>query len=339
MSPSPAEQTAAWVSALEAELLARRRSQRRRVSLRRVRGRIAVVTDSASGLPMKPGDSTAAVGTVGEHITIVPIPVMIDFPHQAQIYSEVSEELERDLPLAVAQGVSVRTSRPAPGRLAEVYRDLQRAGFAGIVSVHLSAKLSGTVEAARLAAQQVDVPVTVVDSQQAGLALGEAVIQAALAARLGADLRTTAAAAREAAASAEATFVVPSLEQLRRGGRINRLSSLLGSVMGVKPLLGIRAGEVALIERPRSFSRAVDRLLHLALEQAADHPAARVGVHCFGNRAEGVGLAQSLQQASAAPVPVVELPPALGAHLGLGALAVTVVEPAKEPSTGADHHE
>lgn len=329
--PSPAERIAQWAAAAEADLLSRRRRmQGIRPNLRRTRGRIAVLTDSASALPLTP-EGTPDLGVLGEQLTVVPIPVMIDYPHNAaQIYPEASAELDRDLPLAMAQGIGVRTSRPSPGRLSETFRRLQSQGFAGIVAIHLSAKLSGTVDAARLAAEDVQIPVSVVDSEQAGLGQGEAVIEAAITARLGGTLREVVETAEGSAAAADSLFVVPSLEQLRRGGRINRLSSLVGSLMGVKPLLGLRSGEVVLLERPRSLPRAVERLRDSAVQSAAAYPEARLGVHCFGNPEAGAALADELAVHSAAPVPVIELPPALAAHMGLGALAICV-------TAGAQH--
>lgn len=322
---SPAERNAAWAAAAEAQLLSRRRRmQGIRPNMRRTRGRIAVLTDTASALPLT-WQGTADLGVLGEHLSVVAIPVMIDYPHNAaQIYPEASEELDRDLPLALAQGIGVRTSRPSPGRLSEVYRRLQGQGFAGIAAIHLSAKLSGTADAARLAAEDVEIPVSVVDSEQAGLGLGEAVIEAAITARLGGTLRDVVEAAQRSAAAADSLFVVPNLEQLRRGGRINRLSSILGSLMGVKPLLGLRSGEVVLLERPRSLPRAIERLRDTAVASAQSLPEAGLGVHCFGNPDQGAALAEELTEHSAAPVPVIDVPPVLAAHMGLGALAVSV---------------
>lgn len=322
---SPSETVALWGAAAEADLHARRRSMSGlKPNLRRIRGRVAVVTDSASALPLNPAGAPA-LGVLGEHITVVPIPVMIDYPNNsAQMYSEASAELERDLQLAVAQGIGVRTSRPSPGRFAETYQQLQGRGFSSVVSIHISEKLSGTADAARLAAESADIPVAVVDSQQAGLAQGAAVIEAALTARLGGSLWDSAETAERTATGAQSLFVVPSLEQLRRGGRINRLSSLVGSMMGVRPVLGLRAGEVVLLERPRSLPRAIDRLTDLAQEYAAERTAPRLGVHFLGNPDQGLSLAEQLAEHSSAPVPVVELPPALAAHLGLGALAVSI---------------
>lgn len=326
------DRVSAWAQAAEAELYTRRSAHPGlKPNLRRSRGRIAVVTDAASALPLSPGTRRPALGVLGAQIEMVPIPVMIDQhradPHRgdAQIYPQDSAELSRDLPLALAQGLPVRTSRPSPGLLAETYRRLQAAGFAGVVSVHLSGKLSGTVDAATLAAEQVQIPVVVVDSGQAGLALGQSVIEAAITARLGGGLQQTVEAAQAVAAHACTLFAVPSLEQLRRGGRINRLASIFGTLMRVKPLLGLRGGEIVLIERPHSMARAAQRLQEIAIEEAtAMSDGARIGVHCVGNPGQGIALAADLQGHSVQPVPVVDLPPGLAAHLGLGALGVSI---------------
>ncbi|MDZ5077911.1 DegV family protein [Nesterenkonia sp. HG001] len=294
---------------------------------RRRRGGIAVVTDSSCSLPSELLEA-ARVPVVS-----VPIPVMIG----EQIYTETAgkargsagagtpgdqTELDRDLALAVAQGITVRTSRPSPGRLAQAFTALQEQGCDGIVAIHLSSKLSGTVDAARLAAGEVDIPVRVVDSLQTGAALGHAVLDAAAAAGRGAGLEGVAETAEHSARGGTSFFVVPSLEQLRRGGRINALASLLGGLLWVKPLLGLQDGEVQLVERPRTMPRAMERLMARVEESAAGMERPRLVVHAFGNASPAVELADQVAGLSSRPVPVVDLPPSLAAHLGLGALAV-----------------
>ncbi|GAA1148615.1 DegV family protein [Nesterenkonia lutea] len=310
-----------WRSAVEAELLRRRAAvPGRKPNLRRKKGRIAIVTDSSCSLPVDRRTQEVLLGQVGANIVSIPIPVMIG----EQIYPETSAELDRDLPLALAQGTAVRTSRPSPGRLLESYQQLQDQGYAGVVSIHLSAKLSGTVEAARLAAGQLDFPVTVVDSAQAGLALGHSVIDAAMAAQLGGTLQAVAEVAADTARASESLFVLPQLDQLRRGGRINAMASLIGGLLWVKPLLQLVDGEIHPVERPRTMARALERLQARVAEQAHAMESPRLAVHGFGNDLQALELAVALEPLSAAPVPVVDLPPALGAHLGLGAVAVSL---------------
>ena len=331
--PTPTE---TWIQELSAELRARRSAlPGRRPVLRRTRGRIAVVTDAGCALPVNPDDGQLQLGILGEHIEVVPLPVMIDStPQQGQMYPEYSAELVRVLPLALAQGLPVRTSRPSPGRIAETYARLHARGFAGVVSVHLSAKLSGTVDAARLAAEEAPVPVTVLDSRQAGLGLGQAVIEAAMTARLGGTREEVEQAAESAAASSRSVFAVPSLEQLRRGGRINRLASILGSMMRVRPLLELRGGEIVLLERTHAMSRAVARMEETAAEYAQTLTNPRLGVQCSGNPDQAAALAEQLQPLSSQTVPVIELPPGLAAHLGLGALGISITEGPAPAATG-----
>ena len=81
---------------------------------------------------------------------------------------------------------------------------------------------------------------------------------------------------------------------------------------------------MALLERPRTMSRAADRMVEVAWERASALRSPRVAVHFFGDRDSAVELAGRLSEVSTFPVPVVELPPVLAAHLGLGALAVCV---------------
>ncbi|WP_218220017.1 DegV family protein [Nesterenkonia sp. Act20] len=312
---------ARWRSAVEAELLRRRAAlPGRKPNLRRKKGRIAVVTDSSCSLPVDRRTQEVLLGQVGANIVAVPIPVMIG----GQIYPETSAELDRDLPLALAQGTEVRTSRPSPGRLLESYQELKDQGYAGVVSIHLSARLSGTVEAARLAAGQLDFPVTVVDSAQAGLALGHSVIDAAMTAQLGGTLSAVAESAARTARDSESLFVLSQLDQLRRGGRINAMATLIGGLLWVKPLLQLVDGEIHPVERPRTMVRALERLQVRVTEQAQSMQFPRIAVHGFGNDLQALQLAEALEPLSATPIPVVALPPALGAHLGLGALAVSL---------------
>lgn len=304
----------AWGDSWRDRLRTGRRAAGLRAGLRRRRPRVAVVTDSSAALPPQ------ALGPLAEVLTVVPIPVMIG----EQIHSESGAELARDLPLALAQGSRVVTSRPSPGRLAEAYSALGARGVEHVVSVHLSSGLSGTVDAARLAAEQVDVAVDVVDARQTALALGHAVLEAALCALLGGTAAEAAAAARRTAEASTALFVVPNLEQLRRGGRITALSGLLGTLLSVRPLLALRDGVIQLEERPRSLEKAVERLTERAVEEAAARAPARVAVHGFGNADQALALAEALDEQSAAPVPVIDVPPSLAAHLGLGVLGVCV---------------
>lgn len=278
------------------------------------RERTAIVTDSSAALPP----------VVFEHpmvtaLRVVPMPVMIG----EQIHTEGTGELEAELPLALAAGTPVRTSRPSPGLFRRVYAEVADAGFGRIVSIHLSGQLSGTVEAARLAARETSVPVTVVDSQTTGFALGTVVLDALITAGFGERQQSIAEAAARASTASQVAFTVPNLEQLRRGGRIGTMAGLVGSLLQVKPVLALQEGVISLKDRPRTAARAMDRLVEL-ITQDSDAERDRLAVHCFGNLQAGEALAQRLQDVSSTPIPVITLPAVLAAHLGLGVLGVTI---------------
>lgn len=288
------------------------------------RGGIAVVTDSSASLPVDPSTGRAADERACGRVLVLPLPVDI----AEHTYDEISPELDHALTMALAQGTPVSTSRPSPGRLGEAFATLAAAGYEGVVAVHLSSGLSGTVDSAELAAEEAELPVITVDSRQTGYSLGHAVLDAAGCAARGGSLEDVAEAARRTADASESLFVVPHLDQLRRGGRINAAASLIGNLLSVKPLLGIDDGAVSVRERPHSLQRALDRLLERASAAIDGEDRSRVVVHSCGNPAQGKEFAQRLQEKLCVDVPVVELPPVLAAHLGLGALGVCISPPA-----------
>ncbi|MER2135576.1 MAG: DegV family protein [Arthrobacter sp.] len=282
------------------------------------RPRVAVVTDSSCSLPEDWGETPALASLA----RIVSMPVMIG----DQIYGEGTDKMIGALALALAQGQEVRTSRPAPGQFEAVYAELAAAGFEAVVSVHLSSKLSGTVDSARLAARSAGLPVHVVDTASVAMGLGYAVQAAARAALAGAEADDVAAAARASAEAAHILFYVPSLDQLRRGGRIGAAAGWFGTLFAVKPILAIRDGLVVPLERVRTAPKALARLEELSREELSRRSGpVRVAVHHFGNEAEAERLASAvIRELPEAEVTLCPLPAVLAAHAGLGVLAVAI---------------
>jgi DegV family protein with EDD domain len=156
------------------------------------------------------------------------------------------------------------TSTPPPALFEETYRRLIANGATGILSMHISAKLSGTFSAARQGAEMVTadthVPIEVVDSDTVSGGFGLPAEMVAREARNGADL----AALRERAASlcsrVHVIAVLDTLEFLQRGGRIGRAQAMLGTLLNVKPLIEVRAGQVLPLEKVRTRGKALDRM-------------------------------------------------------------------------------
>jgi DegV family protein with EDD domain len=256
------------------------------------------------------------------------MPVMID----GQIYTEGLDDVQQELALALAMGKTVQTSRPAPGVFARVYRELAEAGYQDVVSIHLSEKLSGTLDAARLAAQGAPIPVVVVDSATVGLAQGFAVMDAAEALSAGAPAQAAADLARRAGRNT-LHFTVPSLEQLRKGGRIGAASGLIGTLLAVKPILAVDGGQVVVREKVRTLPRALVRLVSHARETSAGGPGARIAVHYFGNEDQARELVPELEGSAVGEVLLQPLPAVLAAHSGAGVIGV-VVAPLPGPGDG-----
>jgi DegV family protein with EDD domain len=275
---------------------------------------VAVVTDSTAYLPPGVGQRYG----VGE----VPLHVVLGGRTGAETVevspAEVAEALRE-------RRVQVTTSRPTPNEIAAVYR---ATGASCIVSVHLSAALSGTYDAAVLAAQQVagdGVDVRVVDSRTLVMGLGFAVIAAARAASDGADADAVERAARETAGNSDVLFYVDTLEHLRRGGRIGAAAALVGTALAVKPLLHVVDGQIAPLEKVRTASRALARLEQLAVERGGNGPV-DLAVHHLAAPDKAAQLADRLR----AQVPALgelflsEVGAVVGAHVGPGLLGVVV---------------
>jgi len=284
--------------------------------------RTAVVTDSAAALPAEWVSAFAGDG----RLTVIPMPVMVG----EEIYGEGEDDITETIALALASGTSVKTSRPSPGQFEQAFRAAERRGYEAVVSVHISAGLSGTADAARLAAGRVGIPVEVVDSETVGMALGMGVQGAVVAAAAGGDAAAVASVAREQLGRTKVYFYVPSLEQLRRGGRIGAAASLVGTMLAIKPLLAVDGGKIVPLEKVRSAARAVARLEEISAADAASRPdgQVRLAVHHFGNPAEAEALAARLAAAlpHCPPAQISSLPAVLAAHAGLGVLAVIVGE-------------
>ncbi|KAJ1684122.1 hypothetical protein LUZ63_020691 [Rhynchospora breviuscula] len=235
--------------------------------------------------------------------------------------------------------VPVSTSRPSPELLLATYERLAGAGADHVVSVHLSAQMSGTYESAQVAARRCSVPVSVVDTGQVGMSTGFAVLAGARVRADGGDADAVVAAVRQRAASTTSLFYVDTLEHLRRGGRIGAASALLGSALSVKPILRVEHGLVCPLERQRTAARAVARLEQLAVE-AADEDGEEVPVDvavfhlAARERAAEVAdaLAERLEGRLEGRTPVLgELGAVLGAHVGPGTVAVSVSRRARSP--------
>ncbi|MFE9100269.1 DegV family protein [Actinomadura geliboluensis] len=273
---------------------------------------VAVVTDSTAYLP--PG--------LAERHGLIVVPLQIAVGGTTRDEGDMSTA---EAARALKEWHPVTTSRPAPERFARAYETAASSGARHIVSVHLSSALSGTVEAARLAARDAPVPVTVIDSATIGLGLGFAALSAASEALSGGTAESAASAAVRRAGLTRSLIYVDTLEHLRRGGRIGAAANLLGSALMVKPLLDIADGRIAPLEKVRTSSRALARLEELAVAEAGDRRV-DLGIQHLAASSRADALAARLRERvpHVEDVYVGEVGPVIGAHVGPGMLGVVV---------------
>jgi DegV family protein with EDD domain len=283
---------------------------------------VAVITDSTAYLPHELVE--------GYGIRVVPLYVVLAGRSGREGQDIGPEDVARAL---TVRGQRVSTSRPTPGDFVAAYREALDGGADQLVSIHLSGELSSTSEAARVAASQVgEHIVTVVDSRTAAMGTGFAVLAAARTAATGAGAAAVAQSARETAAATRTLFVVDTLEHLRRGGRIGSAAALLGSALSVKPLLHVQDGRVVPLEKVRTTTRALHRLVQRAVETAGDEPVS-VAVHHLAAPERAERLAAEIRERlpGLRELHVSELGAVIGAHVGPGAVGLVVAPFWREP--------
>jgi DegV family protein with EDD domain len=195
-----------------------------------------------------------------------------------------------------------------------------------IVSVHVSAKLSGTVNSATQAkaalgdASQIEI----VDSQLASAPQGLAVLNAAEWAREMSDFHEIARRVRQALPRFRSFVLVDTLEYLQKGGRIGKAQAFVGGMLKVKPILTIQDGEVHPVERPRSRERGKARLIELVRDLA---PVRQVNISYSTDRVQALAVRAELAE-MVDPEHLIEsrYGPVLGTYLGPNALGVTVAQ-------------
>ena len=218
------------------------------------------------------------------------------------------------------------TSQPSVGDFVSVYRPLLDAGLE-IVSIHLSAGISGTFESARQARQQLvddrlgGDRIRVYDSRSACGGLGMTVLAAAKAAGGGAGGEGVLAAAVAARGDLRMWFAVDTLEYLRRGGRIGAARAWLGSALQIKPILTLEE-EVTPVERVRTRRRAFERLVQFAREMEESGRDGWVVQHVQDPENAQRLAAEAREVFGSDPVFVSEIGPVIGAHTGPGLLGI-----------------
>ena len=217
-------------------------------------------------------------------------------------------------------GVTPATAQPTPQDFVSTYEEL--ASFERIYSLHVSSKVSGTFQSAELAAREVGEKVRVVDSLTASLAI--AMLSHAIQRRLarGTTDEEISALVERFHAECEVVFTVETLEYLQRGGRIGRAQAIAGSLLNLRPVLGVEDGVVVAVARVRGRQKALAEFERRFVEATTDAPGLRVAI-AHADAADWVGTLSELTW-RVRPKAEIEFTSTLGAvvgtHAGPGAV-------------------
>lgn len=281
---------------------------------------IRLVTDSTCDLP----DGELA----SLHVSVVPINIHFD---TAEYEEGVTLSYDDFFAKVDATGTVPKTSQPSPGRFVQEYCRLAGEGATTILSLHVTGKLSGTVNSAELAADTVkeEVDVRVFDSLAGSAATGFMMREADDLLRRGADADAVLNRWQAIRDQLGIFFYLDTLKYARMSGRVGALQHSLASVLSIKPLVKLDDGVLEVAERVRSRRAALDRLLVLAREHADGQPVNVAVVHAMDRSGANALMARAQELLDCRQTFVARLASSLVTNLGVGTLGIVLypVEP------------
>lgn len=276
---------------------------------------VRIVTDSTADIPL---EQATALG-----ITIVPLTVF--FGDEAYLDGIELDNAGFYRKLQASKTLP-RTSQPAPAEFQNAYMRLIDEGADGILSIHLSSKLSGTYQSACTARDSLPeevkkIPIEIVDSQSISAGMSRAIMHAAEEAQQGLSLEEIKAHAVDELSRTRILAVLDTLEFVHRGGRIGGARAMLGNLLSVKPIISLKEGAVVGLEQPRTRNKAYARVAQLIKDTG------NVENVSIAEASEEVGkqLAEAIKAAYTGEIISYKLGAVLGTHTGPGTAAVAVV--------------
>ena len=272
---------------------------------------VVVVTDSTADIPSQ------LVKDLG--IVVIPSYVIFGSKSYRGGVDIAEDEFYRKL---LHEPVLPKTSQPTPQDFIDAYTQLAKEAD-GILSIHISSKMSGTINSAEQAKMlaKLTCPIEVIDSQNLSMALGLIVIAAARMARAGKGLTEIADAVRKTIPNTRLLILFDTLEYLAKGGRIGKAKSMLGSILNVKPLLTLKEGEFVPASQAHSRTKGKEKLLEFvkSVKDIQD-----LAVLYSTTPEEAKELVASITAISKVSIIIARVGPVLGVHSGPGALGIAL---------------
>ncbi len=275
--------------------------------------RIALVTDSTAYLPP----------ALVERYQITVVPLYVLFGNESLRDNVDITPLEFYDRLRMVKDTLPTTSQPSAGDFHAVYQRL-KADHDAIISLHISGPLSGTVASAQQArALLPDFPIHVIDTLSTSMGLGYCVLAAARAIEAGGSVVEALAAAQKIIPQVRIHFAVDTLRYLHMGGRIGGASVLLGTALGIKPILEVRAGRIEAAGKVRSMKRAQEWLVDDVVKQLGPKARVRAAVLSAANPVGAEQVIMMLREhLDCVELHIAEVSPVLGTHVGPGTVGV-----------------
>lgn len=277
--------------------------------------KIAVVTDSTAYIPKE----------LSNGYQIHTIPLQVIWGEESYRDGIDIQPLEFYTRLQTAK-VMPSTSQPSPEAFRQVYQTLLDQDYT-VLSIHISQKLSGTLDSAYQARDMIGSDrIVIIDSTATSMALGFPVLEVARAVKNGAGLEELKALAEKAVKTTGVLFVVSTLEFLHRGGRIGGAQAFLGTALGLKPILELRDGRIEPIEKIRTMAKATDRLLDLLVDRIGHRRPIRLAtLHANAPELAAELLEKACQRFNPGDIKEAfstDVSPVVGTHSGPGTVGI-----------------
>ena len=211
---------------------------------------VKIVSDSACDIPKE----------LAEELDIHVVPLYVNFGEES-LRDGIDINAENFYQRLTSDPIHPFTSQPSPGDFLDIYQKLDSDND-GIISIHLSAKLSGTFKSASIASedQSLKSKISVIDTGHVSMSSGLCVIEAAMLAKNGADFDTIVKATNDFASRAHFVGLLDTLVYLEKGGRIGKARSMLGSLLNIKPMITVENGESKEFGKARTFKKGIAKL-------------------------------------------------------------------------------
>jgi DegV family protein with EDD domain len=279
--------------------------------------KVAILTDSTAYIPIELIKQL--------NIKVVPLNVIWSEKSFEDGVTILPEDFYRRM---ASSNVVPTTSQPSILSMKNAFESLLGHGC-DVLGIFISSRLSGTVESAMQAREIMEKGkdrISIVDSLATTMAMGWPVLTAARAAKDGENLAECQKLAEKARDQTRVMFVVETLEYLRRGGRIGGAQAMLGTLLNIKPILGLHDGRIEAVEKIRTKRLALARMLDLMEETTSGRTPVRLATIHADGEAEALSL---LEKARKRFNPIeslcVPLSPVIGTHVGPGTISIAIM--------------